>query len=99
MLFTAYHFVAILQIKLPWSYSVYLEFDTIFRSFRHLLLGIILMTLTCSSSIMRKLLKNNVMHFANILKRKLNDNTYNHKKPQLELTLGQLKKCTKRHSS
>lgn len=96
MLFTAYHFVAILQIKLPWSYSVYLEFDTIFRSFRHLLLGIILMTLTCSSSIMRKLLKNNVMHFANILKRKLNDNTYNHKKTSVRINTGPIKKMHKK---
>lgn len=40
----------------------------------------------CYSSIMRKLLKYNVMHFVNIfLKRKLNDNTYNiHKEPRLE---------------
>lgn len=40
----------------------------------------------CSSSIMRKLLKYNVMHFVNIfLKRKLSDNTYNNQKePRLE---------------
>lgn len=40
----------------------------------------------CSSSIMRKLLKHNVMHFVNIfLKRKLSDNTYNNQKePRLE---------------